>query len=290
MHFLSSTRFILKCSFFSWNSKMALTGSLYKTVSMMFTWSSLFPAASKNNLNLLISSVSLYIYKPPLVSLFRILFFCVLPSVYFECIISSEVYLFFLPDSGKNIGSSQIHCFYSLFSNIKHSGTTKRTVDGVCARARSVVETCLTLCDPMDWSLLPPARLLRSWDFLATILEQVAISSNGPSRPRDRTCVSSTGACFTTQPPGKPLSTISATGHWVVLGLPGLLTELWRNSPWPWELSRESGGTVSSTDVSSPVIPKPFQAQSLWLIFLLLSHILVFSSLASLLFHVQQSS
>ena len=239
-----------------------------------------------------------------LVSLFRILFFCVLPSVYFECIISSEVYLFFLPDSGKNIGSSQIHCFYSLFSNIKHSGTTKRTVDRACActcarvpvraHARSVIETCLTLCDPMDWSLPPPARLLRSWDFLATILEQVAISSKGSSRPRDRTCVScvpcSTGACFTTQPPGKPLSTISATCHWVVLGFPGLLTELWWNSPWPWELSRESEGTVSSTDMSSPEIPKPFQAQSLWLIFLLLSHILVFSSLASLLFHVQQSS
>ena len=42
IRFLSSTWFILKCSFFSWNS---LTGSLYKTFSMIFTWSSLFPAA-----------------------------------------------------------------------------------------------------------------------------------------------------------------------------------------------------------------------------------------------------
>ena len=127
----------------------------------------------------------------------------------------------------------------------------KRTLLTVCvcvyarAHARSVAQPCLTLCDPMDWSLPPPAQLLCSGDFLATILEQVAISSKGSSRPRDRTCVScvscSTSTCFTTEPPGKPLSTVSDIYHWMAFRFPGLLIELWWNSPWHWELSRVWG-------------------------------------------------
>ena len=48
-----------------------------------------------------------------------------------------------------------------------------------------VSQSCPTLCDPMD------TRLLHPWDFLARVLEWVAISfSRESSRPRDRTQVS----------------------------------------------------------------------------------------------------
>ena len=40
-------------------------------------------------------------------------------------------------------------------------------------RVRSVTQSCLTPCDPLDCSL---ARLLCPWDFLTQILEWVAIS------------------------------------------------------------------------------------------------------------------
>ena len=52
----------------------------------------------------------------------------------------------------------------------------------------SVTQSCLTLCDPMDCSLLGPSVHGISQ---ARILEWVATSySRGSSRPRDRTCVS----------------------------------------------------------------------------------------------------
>ena len=48
-----------------------------------------------------------------------------------------------------------------------------------------VSQSCPILCDPMD------TRLLHPWDFLARVLEWVAISfSRGSSRPRDQTQVS----------------------------------------------------------------------------------------------------
>ena len=68
------------------------------------------------------------------------------------------------------------------------------------------VQSCLTLCDPMDYS--PPGSSVHGL-FQARILEWVASrgSSRGSSRPRDRTCVScvcvSCGGFFTTVPPGK---------------------------------------------------------------------------------------
>ena len=55
----------------------------------------------------------------------------------------------------------------------------------------------LTLCDPMDWS--PPGSSVHGI-FQARILEWVTISSSqGSSRPRDRThisCISYNGRCF----------------------------------------------------------------------------------------------
>ena len=51
-----------------------------------------------------------------------------------------------------------------------------------------VIQLCLTLCDPMDYSL--PGSLVHGI-FQARVLEWVAISfSRGSSQPRDRTCVS----------------------------------------------------------------------------------------------------
>ena len=56
------------------------------------------------------------------------------------------------------------------------------------ARACSVTQACLTLCDPMDCS--PPGSSVHGI-FQARILEWVAISSSrGSSRPRDRTQIS----------------------------------------------------------------------------------------------------
>jgi len=59
-----------------------------------------------------------------------------------------------------------------------------------------VAQSCLTLCDPMDCSLLSPSG---HGIFQATILEWVAISfSRGSSWPRDGTQVSRiVGRCFT---------------------------------------------------------------------------------------------
>ena len=51
-----------------------------------------------------------------------------------------------------------------------------------------VTQSCLTLCDPMDYS--PPGSSVLGI-FQAIVLEWIAISfSRGSSRPRDRTWVS----------------------------------------------------------------------------------------------------
>ena len=59
-----------------------------------------------------------------------------------------------------------------------------------------VAQSCLTLCDPMDWGL-PGCSVYRILQ--ARILEWVAISfSRGSSQPRDQTWVSRiAGRCFT---------------------------------------------------------------------------------------------
>ena len=64
------------------------------------------------------------------------------------------------------------------------------------------MQSCLTLCDPMDCSLSDSSV---HEIFQARILEWVAISfSRGSSQPRDQTQVSCiAGRFFTTEPPGK---------------------------------------------------------------------------------------
>ena len=75
---------------------------------------------------------------------------------------------------------------------------------GVCVC--SVVQLCLTLCDPVGCSL-PGSSVHRISQ--ARILKWVImLSSRGSSRPRDQTCVSYVscvaGGIFTTESPGKP--------------------------------------------------------------------------------------
>ena len=74
----------------------------------------------------------------------------------------------------------------------------------VCVCAKSL-QSCLTLCDPMDCRL-PDSSV--HWILQARKLEWVAMTpSRGSSQPRDRTCISHTaGGFFSTEPPGKPTS------------------------------------------------------------------------------------
>ena len=66
-----------------------------------------------------------------------------------------------------------------------------------------VIQSCQTLCDPMDCSL--PGSSVHGI-FQAIVLEWIAISfSRGSSRPSDQSQVSCTaGGFFTAEPPGKP--------------------------------------------------------------------------------------
>ena len=67
-----------------------------------------------------------------------------------------------------------------------------------------VAQSCLTLCDPMDYS--SPGSSVHGI-FQARILEWVSAFSRGSSWPRIRTHVSCiTGGFFTIELPGKPIS------------------------------------------------------------------------------------
>ena len=76
----------------------------------------------------------------------------------------------------------------------------------VAAAAAKSLQSCPTLCDPIDGS--PPGSSIPGI-LQARILEWVAISfSRGSSQFRDQTCVSSssvlTGRFFSTVPPERP--------------------------------------------------------------------------------------
>ena len=86
----------------------------------------------------------------------------------------------------------------------------KRVCVCVCVCVRAHAQSCLTLCDPMDYSL-PDSSV--HGIFQARMWEWVAIFYSGRAcRPRDQTCVVSlvspalAGRFFTTLSPGKPLS------------------------------------------------------------------------------------
>ena len=66
----------------------------------------------------------------------------------------------------------------------------KASMEGTSVQFSSVAQSCLTLCDPVDWS--PPGSSVHGV-LQARILEWVAISfSRGSSRCRNRTHVSRT--------------------------------------------------------------------------------------------------
>ena len=74
----------------------------------------------------------------------------------------------------------------------------------VCVRAQS----CLTLCDPMDYS--PPGSSVHGI-LQARTLEWIAVSSSsGSSQPRDQGCILCVpciaSGFFPTEPPGKPIA------------------------------------------------------------------------------------
>ena len=73
----------------------------------------------------------------------------------------------------------------------------------VCCGLCLVAQSCLTLCDPTDYS---PPGFSAHWILQARILEWVAMpSSRGSSQPRDRTQVSHMQAdSLPSEPPGKP--------------------------------------------------------------------------------------
>ena len=66
-----------------------------------------------------------------------------------------------------------------------------------------VVQSCPTLCDPMDCS--PPGSSVHGI-LQVRILEWVTISfSRGSSQPRDQNQVSCIAGALTSEPPGKPI-------------------------------------------------------------------------------------
>ena len=84
---------------------------------------------------------------------------------------------------------------------------------GIANDACSVAQSCLTFCDPMDFS--PPGSSIYGI-FQARILEWAAISSHrGSSQLRDWTCVSCiAGRFFTPEPSGKPTSLTNLSLNW----------------------------------------------------------------------------
>ena len=81
--------------------------------------------------------------------------------------------------------------------------------------ARSVLQSCPALCNPMDRS---PPDLSVHGTFQAKILEWVAISFfRGSSRPRARICISCVsciaGRFFTAAPPGKHIPSLLLFSH-----------------------------------------------------------------------------
>ena len=91
--------------------------------------------------------------------------------------------------------------------SLSHWGTREvppKVLFEICLCAKSL-QSCLTLCDPMDCS--PPGSSVHGV-LQARILEWVSMPySRGPSRLRDQTWVSCiAGRFFTTEQPGKPCS------------------------------------------------------------------------------------
>ena len=99
------------------------------------------------------------------------------------------------------------------------------------------LQSCPTLCDPMDCSTVGSCL----WDSPDRTLEWIAMaSSRGSSQPRDQTCASCScyiaGGFFTTEPLGKPktvTASICPMLHLVTAYIPGVfwLINLKKNLP-----------------------------------------------------------
>ena len=91
------------------------------------------------------------------------------------------------------------------------AGNAESIIFSMCVHAQAL-QSCLTLCDPMDCSL--PGSSVRGV-LQARILEWVAMpSSKGSSQPRNRTYVSSTaGNSLPTEPPGRLCNPMDYTVH-----------------------------------------------------------------------------
>ena len=90
------------------------------------------------------------------------------------------------------MGSQRVwhDCAAFTFIIIIHDSLPQRTLLGTAQSESEVIQSCPTLCDPMDCSLPNSST---HGIFQARIWECVAISfSRGSSRPRDRTLVSCT--------------------------------------------------------------------------------------------------
>ena len=101
------------------------------------------------------------------------------------------------------------------------------------AAAAQSLQSCPTLCDPMDFS---PAGSSVHGISQARVLEWVAIYfSRGSSQPRDPTQVSCiAGRFFTAEPPGKPICWYNMS---LIFGVPWL---------WKWVTIHPSWMTIFS--------------------------------------------
>ena len=94
----------------------------------------------------------------------------------------------------QSINSSQVENTHMIFTSLNFSFFICEmeiliTELSVCVCVRSVIQSCLTLCDPIDYS--PPGSSPHGIS-QAGMLEKVAISSSrGSSRTRDKTCLAS---------------------------------------------------------------------------------------------------
>ena len=85
----------------------------------------------------------------------------------------------------------------------------------VCVHAK-LLQSCLTLCDPIDYS--PPGSSVHGILQARTLEWLTMPSSRGTSQPRDRTqisCVSCiAGRCFTIEPQGKASGILQNNKNW----------------------------------------------------------------------------
>ena len=106
--------------------------------------------------------------------------------------------------------------------------SNKEFHEELCNYIRAYAHLCLSVCDPMD--NLPSVHGIFQQEYLWGNEWVASFHSRRSSGPRDRTCVFCiAGWFFTTEPPGKPVTTYS-----------NCIKSLWRKAKCPkvsWNLS-----------------------------------------------------